>query len=92
MVLWVVTRNNRIVTTSRESDGHWPKWSDQDTSWFPGTPDDVGVSGVNQWGEHVAIVTSSGGLFHKLPGVGFGNVESQAGERGLFRSVDLAGA
>jgi hypothetical protein len=92
MVLWVVTQNDRIVTTDRESDGHWSPWSEQQTSWFPGTPDDIGVfGGVQGWGEHVAIVTSSGGLFHMLVDAGSGDVESQAGERGLFRSVDLAG-
>jgi hypothetical protein len=92
MVLWVVTQDDRIVTTNRESDGHWSQWAEQETSWFPGTPDDIGVfGGVPGWGEHVAIVTSSGGLFHMLKNVGFGDVESQAGERGLFRSVDLVG-
>ena len=93
LFLWVVTTDGKMLSTIRWSDGGWMPWS-RETSWFSGTPVDIGVSGFSGLGgagTHVAVVTNTGGLFHQMLGVGSGNVQNQAGQVGAFRSVALAG-
>jgi hypothetical protein len=90
MVAWAITQANDVLATAREPNGVWSPWSLQDV-WFPNQPADIAVSGINRWGEHVAAVTDAGGLFHQLVGIGNGDVQGQAGQRGAFRSVALSG-
>jgi hypothetical protein len=102
--LWVVTKDGKLLNTTRLPDGSWTIWSWESSSpqtgpagsssWFSGIPADIGVSGfggLGGSGVHIAVVTTTGGLFHEMVGVGSGNVRDQAGQVGDFRAVALAG-
>ena len=88
--LWVVTAAGDLIMTLRHPNGRWAPWTDE-PAWYTNVPSDIATFGIHGWGEHKAITTNVGGLYHQLLPIGSGDVEGQAGQAGEFRSVAISG-